>query len=92
MKYKGFSIGLIIEIIMEILLIAYISKRASKKSSIAKYFKYTIMCIIGWCVSIELQVLVLNYFPNISPLYVDYIVYIFVVLSPVALFYTAISM
>ena len=92
MKYKGFFIGLIGEIILEILLIAYISKRASKKSAIAKYFKYTIMCTIGWCVAIEIQVLVLNYFPNISPLYVDYIVYPFVVLSPVALFYTAISM
>ena len=92
MEYKGFFIGLMLEIIVEIFLIAYINKRASKKSAIAKHFKYTIMCIIGWCTTIEMQILVINFAPNISPLYIDYLVYPFVALSPVALFYTAVSM
>ncbi len=92
MKYQGFFIGLIIEIIIEFVLLEYIKRRASKKSAVAKYFRYFILCTIGWCTTIEIQVLVINYFPTISPLFVDYIVYPFVALSPVALFYTAVSM
>ena len=92
MEYKGFFIGLIFEIIIEFVLLEYIKRRASKKSAVAKYFRYFILCTIGWCITIEIQVLVINYFPTISPLFVDYIVYPFVALSPVALFYTAVSM
>ena len=92
MKYQGFFIGLIIEIIIEFVLLEYIKRRSSKKSAVAKYFRYFILCTIGWCTTIEIQVLVINYFPTISPLFVDYIVYPFVALSPVALFYTAVSM
>ncbi len=92
MEYQGFFIGLMLEIIIEIFLIAYINKRSSKKSAVAKHFKYTILCFIGWCVGIEIQIFVINFVPNISPLYIDYIVYPFVALAPVSLFYTAASM
>ena len=92
MKYQNDFIWLILIIVIEIWLLTYIRKRSSKKSAVAKYFEFFIVCIIGWCLTIEIQVLVINFVPNLSPLFIEYLVYPFVALSPVAMFLVAVSM
>ncbi len=92
MKYQNDFILLMIIIFIEIWLLYYVKKRASKRSAVAKYFGYFIICIIGWCAMIEVQVLVINFLPTVSPLFIDYLVYPFVALSPVAMFFVAVSM
>ena len=92
MQYLGSFIGLIITVIVELALFSYVKKRSSQKSTIAKYFSYTILCMMFWCISLIFQILVFNYVPSISPIYVDYFTYVFIAFTPVAMFFVAISL
>ena len=91
MQYLGDFIGLIITVIVELALFSYVRKRSSQKSATSIYFSYTILCMIFWCISLIFQILVYNYVPSISPIYVDYFTYIFIAFTPVAMFFVGIS-
>ena len=91
MQYLGDFIGLIITVIVELALFSYVRKRSSQKSATSIYFSYTILCMIFWCISLIFQILVYNYVPSISPIYVDYFTYLFIAFTPVAMFFVGIS-
>ena len=92
MQYLGSFIGLIITVIVEIVLYCYVRKHSSKKSAIATYFSYAILCMMCWCISLIFQILVYNYVPSLSPIYIDYFTYIFIALAPVVMFFVGISL
>ncbi len=92
MQYLSYFIGLILTTIIELTLLLFVKKRSSTKSAVAKYFSYTILSMALWCIGLIMQIIAINFLPEISPLYVDYFIYIFIALSPVALFLVAISL
>ena len=92
MQYLEYFIGLILAVIIELILYCYLKKRSSKRLAVATYFGYLILCMALWCLGLIIQILVINYVPSISPIYVDYFVYVFIALSPAALFFVGISL
>ncbi len=90
-KYLGFFIGLIITVIIELIMLYIIKTKSSKKLAVGHYFTYTIWCMAFWCIFLVIQILVINY-TDINPLYVDYFIYIFIALLPVALFFVSVSL
>ncbi len=90
-KYLGFFIGLIITVIIELIMLYIIKTKSSKKLAVGHYFTYTILCMAFWCIFLVIQILVINY-TDINPLYVDYFIYIFIALLPVALFFVSVSL
>lgn len=90
MQYFGYLIGLLITITIGMFTYSYINHKSSHKVQIVQNFKYTILCMILWCLGLVVQIFVINY-TTISPLYIDYFIYIPVVFTPVALFFVSIS-
>ena len=92
MQYFEYLIGLILAVLIELILYFYIKKRSSKKLAVARYFGYLILCMAFWSLGLIVQILVINYVPQISPIYVDYFVYIFIALSPDAMYFVGLSL
>lgn len=65
----------------------YISKK-EKKTQLSHIFSFSVMCMILWCSTLIIQILLIN-FTNISPIYVDYVVYVAICFLPVTLFFTS---
>lgn len=72
--------------ILIILVYRYIKK--NQKSQLSKAFSFVLLCMFVWCTSLLLQILAIN-FTEISPIYIDYIVYIGICFLPVSLFFLA---
>ncbi len=89
-NYLGYFISLILTVIIEIILLHAINTKTSKKLAVGHYFAYLVACLALWCICLLIQILVIN-FTDFNPLYVDYFVYVFIALSPVALFFVAVS-
>ena len=90
-KYLGFFIGLLITVLIELIMLYIIKTKSSKRLAVGHYFTYTILCMAFWCICLVIQILVINY-TDIDPLYVDYFIYIFIALLPVALFFVSVSL
>lgn len=65
----------------------YISKK-EKKTQLSHIFSFSVMCMMLWCSTLIIQILLIN-FTNISPIYVDYVVYVAICFLPVTLFFTS---
>ncbi len=91
MQYSFYLILLIVTVVVELIMIRFIDKRSSKKNQLSKYFKYSLFCMMGWCISLIVQIFVINFISPDYALFVDYFVYIFIALAPVALFFVSIS-
>ena len=90
-QYLPYFVCLVITVIIELVLLTVIRKKASKKLAVGHYFTYTIVCMALWCIFLLIQILIINY-TDFDPLYVDYFIYIFIALSPVTLFFVSVSL
>ena len=89
MQHLGYFIALGVTVIAEIVIFYYIRKRSSKQNQLVTAFKLTMTCMMLWCIGLMIQILVINFIsPNVA-IYVDYFIYLPVVLTPVALFFIA---
>lgn len=91
MQYSLYLVLLIITVFIGLIVLRYISRRASNKNKLAVSFKYTLICMMGWCIALIVQIFIINFVSPDYAIFVDYFVYVFIALSPVALFYVAIS-
>lgn len=89
-KYLNYLIGLVITVIVEFIMIFFITKRSKRVTPVITSFKFTILCMTLWCIGLIVQIFVINY-TTINPMYIDYFIYLPVVLIPVALFFVAIT-
>lgn len=89
-KYLNYLIGLVITVIVEFIMIFFITKRSKRVTPVITSFKFTILCMTLWCIGLIVQIFVINY-TTINPMYIDYFIYLPVVLTPVALFFVAIT-
>ena len=89
-KYLNYLIGLVITVIVEFIMIFFITKRSKRVTPVITSFKFTILCMTLWCIGLIVQIFVINY-TTINPMYIDYFIYLPVVLTPVALFLVAIT-
>lgn len=78
-------IGLIITLLINILLVWYLSK-GKNKSQLAKMFQYSITLLAFWTLGLILQI-ELSERLHINPIYFDYIVYIPVCFVPITVFF-----
>ena len=89
MQHLGYFIALGVTVIAELVIFYYIRKRSSKQNQLVTAFKLTMTCMMLWCIGLMIQILVINFIsPNVA-IYVDYFIYLPVVLTPVALFFIA---
>ena len=82
-KYLNYLIGLVITVIVEFIMIFFITKRSKRVTPVITSFKFTILCMTLWCIGLIVQIFVINY-TTINPMYIDYFIYLPVVLTPVA--------
>ena len=90
MQYFGYFIGLLVTVAIGLFTYSTLNKKPNSNTKVVKNFKYTILCMILWCLGLVVQILVINY-TNINPLYIDYFIYIPVVFTPVFLFFVSVS-
>ena len=89
MQHLGYFITLGITVLAELIIFYYIRKRGSKRNPLVTAFKLTMTCMMLWCIGLMVQILVINFIsPNLA-VYVDYFIYLPVVLTPVSLFFIA---
>lgn len=89
MLFSGYFIALLITVLLEIVVLYYIRKRGNKHSQLVIAFEFTMLCMMLWCIGLMVQILLINFIsPNIA-VYVDYFIYILIVLTPVALFFVS---
>ena len=89
MLFLGYFIALLVTVFLEIVVFYYIKKRGNKRSQLVKSFEYTMLCMMLWCISLIVQILIINYASVDYAVYVDYFTYLPVVLTPVALFFVS---
>lgn len=89
MQYLEYIIALSITVIFELIIFYFIRRRGGKHNQLVVAFKMTMTCMMLWCLGLIVQILVINFIsPNLA-VYVDYFIYLPVVLTPVALFFVA---
>ncbi len=89
MSLSGYFIALLITVVLELVVFYYIRKRGNKRSQLVRTFELTMVCMMLWCVGLMVQILVINYISPDLAVYVDYFIYIPIVLTPVALFFVS---
>lgn len=89
MLFSGYFIALLITVILELVVLYYIRKRGNKHSQLVVAFEFTMLCMMLWCISLIVQILIINLVSADYAIYVDYFTYLPVVLTPVALFFVA---
>lgn len=89
MEYGMYFLILLIIVIGELLIFRYIKKRSGKKNQLVTAFKCTMLCMILWCIGLMVQILIINFLFYDLAIYIDYFVYLPVVLLPVSLFFVA---
>ena len=78
--------GLVISCILSISLILYLI-RFRNKSQLQKVFIIDSFLVFGWCISLLIQKYFCKMY-DISPIYFDYFIYIFICLLPVSVVFT----
>ena len=89
MLLSGYFIALLITVVLELVVFYYIRKRGNKRSQLVRAFELTMVCMMLWCIGLMVQILVINYISPDLAVYVDYFIYIPIVLTPVALFFVS---
>ena len=89
MTHLGYFIALGITVFAELIIFYYIRKRGSKRNPLVTAFELTMTCMMLWCIGLMIQILVINFISPSLAMYVDYFIYLPVVLTPVALFFIA---
>lgn len=89
MQHLGYFIALAVTVIAELVVFYYIRKRSSKQNQLVTAFKLTMTCMMLWCIGLMVQILAINFISIKVAIYVDYFIYLSVVLTPVALFFIA---
>ena len=89
MQHLGYFIALGVTVLAEIIIFYYIKKRSSKKNQLVTAFKLTMTCMMLWCIGLMVQILAINFISIKVAIYIDYFIYLPVVLTPVALFFIA---
>lgn len=89
MQHLEYFIALGITVLAEIIIFHYIKKRSSKKNQLVTAFKLTMTCMMLWCIGLMVQILAINFISIKVAIYIDYFIYLPVVLTPVALFFIA---
>lgn len=89
MQNIGYFIALGITVFVELIIFYYIKKRSSKHNQLVTAFKATMYCMMFWCIGLMIQILVINFISPDLAVYVDYFIYLPVVLTPVSLFFIA---
>ena len=89
MQHLEYLIALGITVLAEIIIFHYIKKRSSKKNQLVTAFKLTMLCMMLWCIGLMVQILAINFISLRVAIYVDYFIYLPIVLTPVALFFIA---
>ena len=89
MLLSGYFIALLITVVLELVVFYYIRKRGNKRSQLVRAFELTMVCMMLWCIGLMVQILVINYIAPDLAVYVDYFIYIPIVLTPVALFFVS---
>ena len=89
MLFGSYFIALLVTVILELIVFYYIRKRGNKRSQLVLAFELTMTCMMLWCIGLMIQILVINYISPSLAVYVDYFIYILIVLTPVALFFVS---
>lgn len=89
MLFGGYFIALLITVVLELVVFYYIRKRGNKHNQLVIAFEFTMLCMMLWCLGLMIQILVINFISPDLAVYVDYFIYILIVLTPVALFFVA---
>ena len=89
MQHLEYFIALGVTVLAEIIILHYIKKRSSKKNQLVTAFKLTMTCMMLWCIGLMVQILAINFISIKVAIYIDYFIYLPVVLTPVALFFIA---
>lgn len=89
MEYSIYFFILAVTVLGEALILHYIEKRSGKKNQLVTAFKFTMICMMLWCIGLMIQILVINFISYDLAVYVDYFIYLPVVFTPVALFFVA---
>ena len=89
MQHLEYFIALAITVIAELVIFYYIRKRGNKRSQLVTAFKLTMLCMMFWCIGLMVQILAINFISLDVAIYIDYFIYLPVVLTPVALFFIA---
>lgn len=89
MTHLGYFIALGITVFAELIIFYYIRKRGSKRNPLVTAFELTMTCMMLWCIGLMIQILVINFISPSLAMYVDYFIYLPVILTPVALFFIA---
>lgn len=89
MEYSGYFIILVIIVLVYLGILNFIRKHSAKSNQLVIAFKSTMFCMIMWCVGLVVQIPLINFVSSDLAPYVDYFVYLFVVMLPVSLFFVA---
>ena len=89
MQHLEYFIALAITVVAELVIFYYIRKRVSKHNQLITAFKLTMLCMMLWCIGLMVQILAINFISLDVAIYIDYFIYLPVVLTPVALFFIA---
>lgn len=89
MQHLEYFIALAVTVVAELIIFYYIRKRGNKRNQLVTAFKLTMLCMMFWCIGLMVQILVINFISVDVAIYIDYFIYLPVVLTPVALFFIA---
>lgn len=82
-------IALLATVIAESFVLLYIRSHSDRKNQLVKSFMFLGYCMIGWCVSLIIQIIVISAFSEKYAVYVDYLVYFCIAFLPVCMFFFA---
>ncbi|MBR3134719.1 MAG: PAS domain-containing protein [Clostridia bacterium] len=89
MKNLGALIFLVITVLLELFAFIYIRRRSKRNNKLISTFIAVGACMTSWGIGLIIQIFAINFLADNLAIYFDYLIYVPIVLLPIALYYFA---